>query len=157
MIFQHTLDKVLSGEKTQTRRIQKAGQWALKGEWDTKLKDFPTIAIVHESRTLYEVGSTYAVQGGRGQKGIARILITDIRAEDVRNISDDDVKAEGFASHSEFNNVWCAMYEPKILLCEMATEGADPSNLRQYLMNHSIYPENYQAWAITFKLVGGEA
>jgi hypothetical protein len=122
MIFQHTLGMVLDGTKTQTRRIVKDHQpipSAYDGNDVFQVETF-------KNKVIYRIGSTYAVQGGRGQKGIARIRITDIRNEDVRNISDADVKSEGFASKEEFLTVW-----------------------------RSMHNDNYNAWAITFELVGG--
>lgn len=83
MIFFHTADKVLSGEKTQTRR--------LKGN--------------------YAVGKTYSVQPGRGKKAVARIRITLIRREDVRWICYNDVLAEGFESSREFLALWVKLHD----------------------------------------------
>ena len=74
MIFQHTWERVLSGDKTQTRRIVK---------WDESLVR-PPLTVITPDRAKYQVGKTYAVQPARTKKGIARIQITGIRHEDAR-------------------------------------------------------------------------
>ena len=64
---------IVEGRKTQTRRVVKSG----------------------EELRQWEVGRTYAVQPGRGKPAAARIRITSIRQERLRDISEDDVVAEG--------------------------------------------------------------
>lgn len=71
MIFQHTWKKVLSGEKTQTRRIVKPGQVyraiAIDG------KQLPPSVVTspnYRPKSVYFVGKTYAVQPGRGKYGV---------------------------------------------------------------------------------------
>lgn len=86
MIFGPKLiPKVLDGTKTQTRR-------PVKCEWT------PATVSVDEARLpcRYKVGKTYAVQPGRGKRGIARIKVLDVRRERWRDISVDDAVAEGF-------------------------------------------------------------
>jgi hypothetical protein len=117
MIFQHTIDKVLSGDKTQTRRLAKPGERLLVADAYTLLK-------YASGRRKYRTGQTYAVQPGRGQSGIARVLITGIRQQDVRLISDEDVQAEGFAARADFVDLW-----------------------------REMHGENYHAWVIEFELV----
>jgi len=103
MIFQHTIDAVLSGEKTQTRRLVKAMD-STSGLYDrdgycTAMTDGSRIGVVYryekdgkfiDFRRKWWPGNTYAVQPGRGKKGIARIRITGIRLQqDVRQISEE--------------------------------------------------------------------
>jgi hypothetical protein len=157
VIFQHTVDKVLDGTKTQTRRPVKPGQTLEVDE-----NYYPDGVYEWQpyggARTVYYVGNTYAVQPGRGKPAIwwkhnndelltrpgveyrptqdcdgtdyetltrvdcrdylhehgwmpARIRITGLRREDVRTISDDDVKAEGFGSRDEFMQTWEMMHK----------------------------------------------
>ncbi|MBZ0290671.1 MAG: hypothetical protein K8I30_23805 [Anaerolineae bacterium] len=97
MIFAHTLDKVICGEKWQTRRLVKPGETL----------DSAQIRVSNQSqRTVYEVGKSYAVQPNRGQKAVARILLTGLRREMVLSINDEDARAEGFPSKAEFVAAW---------------------------------------------------
>lgn len=89
MIFQHTVEAVLNGTKTQTRRVVKENQdlWFDDGNY-----------VVYENgRVKYRVGQTYAVQPGRCKKAVARIRITDIRQEHLHDITAEDAVAEGIA------------------------------------------------------------
>ncbi len=137
MIFQHTLEQVLDGTKTQTSRIVKAGH-----KFCEPMMVYPAEVITAKKKSLYRVGSTYAVQGGRGQKGVARIEITSIDRKDVRSFTDEEIKAEGFASDNDFFNVWCAMHDPDMLL--WALKG---------LSLKTRPKERYQAWVINFNLL----
>jgi hypothetical protein len=94
MIFQHTLDKVLSGWKVQTRRVWKVGEFLIDD------------AVVGDGRLKWKVGETYAVQPGRGKASVGRIRITGIRLEPVTAISETDASAEGFASRDDFLATW---------------------------------------------------
>lgn len=172
MIFQHTWEKVLSGEKTQTRRIVKPktvfpsnmrstdntdGDWMWHGKVFTASACKPGTGYwglgYTEARIKYEVGKTYAVQPGRGKKAVARIRILSIRREDVREISGQDVKAEGFDNRVAFMNVWLQMHDPEIY-----------EIYRDYRFPHQEYKqaapflrsrpaERYDAWALTFEVV----
>ena len=63
MIFKPELaEKVLAGEKTETRRVVKDG----------------------EVECRYVPGRDYAVQPGRGKRAIGRIYITDVRREKLK-------------------------------------------------------------------------
>jgi len=87
MLFRADLmSKVLSGEKTQTRR--------LSGK--------------------YEVGKTYAVQPGRGKKAVARIRVLRVWLEDVRFIRLEDVYAEGFPTHKKFWTLWATLHDKSV-------------------------------------------
>lgn len=108
MIFQHTWKLILDGKKTQTRRLV------------TPNTGFTAHAegahVTYTSAGRYEVGKTYAVQPGRGQKAVGRIRIARIGREDVRDISDADVAAEGFGEDKDaFLETWCEMHDPGIL------------------------------------------
>jgi len=97
MIFSHTLPQVINGEKQQTRRLVKSNE----------IFDVEQRAIVKaNARTMYKVGKSYAVQPNRGKKSVARIVITDIRREPVRAISEGDAIYEGFQSREDFLETW---------------------------------------------------
>lgn len=162
MIFQHTWQKVLSGEKTQTRRLAapKPDGTSLAG---CEMISFPMgrKSVTRGSRddmrwnTKWQVGKTYAVQPGRGKKAIARIRITDIRREDVREISDQDIWAEGFKDYVDFWSTWCNMHDSKVDV-ENLVDGWQGSSeigesLYTYLTDRPA--DRYQAWVIEFELV----
>lgn len=100
MIFAHTLDQVITGQKRQTRRLVKADEYFEDNRRITK----------KGQRTLYEVGKSYAVQPNRGKKAVARILLTNLRKERLDTITDADAKAEGFSSREEFLVTWRAIH-----------------------------------------------
>ncbi len=100
MIFQHTLDLVLSGEKTQTRRVISSSEQALRGRYNQ------ITTVVTSGRDKWRVESTYAVQPARGCPQVARIKITSIRSQIVKYITTADALAEGFESRNDFLAVW---------------------------------------------------
>ena len=159
MIFQHTINKVISGDKTQTRRIVKPSHSAGKIARGTALEFMPVgtswgsiVAVRSNGRDVYALNHTYAVQSGRGKAamwispngGVAegvehywdieyesmrrdnrgwmkelgwrevRIRLTEICQEDVRDISNEDVRAEGYNHVRDFLHVWCGMHDPSI-------------------------------------------
>lgn len=86
------VEKVLSGEKTQTRRIR---------------------PFSHGLYCRYEVGKTYAVQPGRGKKSVGRILVTRVDCESRWGdgpISEADAKAEGGYTQQQYEDLWASMY-----------------------------------------------
>lgn len=85
MIFKHTIDKVLSGRKTQTRR---------------------RVCGARGPRYAASKGKTLAVQPGRGKHGVGRIKITDWRIEHLIDITLADAIAEGFNTIDEFMEAW---------------------------------------------------
>lgn len=83
MIFgKGLIPAILAGEKTVTRRTS----------------------------TRYRPGSTYAVQPGRGLRGVARIRVTDVRREPLGRLSDEEVAKEGFESQVDFAKYWISMH-----------------------------------------------
>mgnify|MGYP001191782727 CR=1 FL=1 len=112
MIFAHTIDKVLCGHKSQTRRLVKPNE--------NLIVQNGIYRVVTDTRTVYQVGKTYAVQPGRGKKSVARILITNIRRERVDFINHLDALAEGFTSREEFLATWKVIHGSKCSLsCEV--------------------------------------
>jgi hypothetical protein len=77
------LEKVLAGQKTQTRRIHKV--------------------------TL-KPGRTYAARCTRFQKAQARILITACRQEKLGAITLEDARKEGFTNPEEFKQAWTEIH-----------------------------------------------
>ena len=107
MIFRHTWQKVLAGQKTQTRRLARDFDrlWTVEQEGKT-----PQKVLWRGDRVKWRTGRSYAVQPGRGQQAVARIRLLDIRYELLGHISEDEARAEGFASLTDFQNVWRKMH-----------------------------------------------
>lgn len=123
MIFKPELVAlVLKGKKTATRRIAN-GRDACR----------------------YRVGRDYAVQPGRGKPQVARITITDVERQALRQLTFDDAIAEGFRTRAEFARYWMRLHEL----------GYEPSGATaDQLLDHWIERHgDTQVWAIRFELV----
>lgn len=202
MLFKWELiEKIVRGEKIQTRRPVKEGEvlhriesphGGFKPVAVVYPKHFSDVALASQAdkyRVKIAIGKDYAVQYGRGkptayygkyrgdgrmvrealpyekykkafdkhgvmagwyleQRGYMplRILITDIRREDVRDISLEDAEAEGFVARSSFWKVWCEFYDKSALPL---------FDSEFYLMDalKKRPDELYQAWAYTFEVV----
>jgi len=101
MIFAHTLQQVLCGEKSQTRRLVKQEEC-----FDASLGR----VVRAGKRTVYKIGKSYSVQPNRGKKGVARIELVNLRKEPVSAITHADALAEGFASRDEFLATWRSIH-----------------------------------------------
>jgi hypothetical protein len=100
MIFEYTLPQVMSGKKTQTRRLVKPGDVA---GMDAKGK---IVAVVNNGREKWRVGKSYAVQPGRARPQVARIEITGLRRGHADKITTADAHAEGFPNEQAFFDEW---------------------------------------------------
>lgn len=145
MIFKQ-INEILTGKKTQTRRIAKPSEsWAKalsltivgkgSGGW---LETSPlyasnpvtNIASVYSGkRVKWRVGNTYAIVPKRGAAGIGqRIQIDALRLEYLQSITEADAQAEGVASVEEYKALWNSI------------NGANSWN------------ENPLVWVITFRM-----
>ena len=99
MIFMHTLPTVLDGSKTSTCRIR---------QWGEELRD----GVLYDAKgqVKYKVGGIYAVQAGRGEKGLAHIVITSIEPFYILDATEADAQTEGFATVREFWQLWNKMH-----------------------------------------------
>jgi hypothetical protein len=79
------VDKILTGEKTQTRRLARGP-------------------------CKYRVGQDYSVQPGRTKREVARIAVTGIRREALGEIGHRDARAEGYPSTTEFWDAWSDLH-----------------------------------------------
>jgi hypothetical protein len=104
MIFSKTLDLVLSGRKSQTRRIRKPHEYM-----NTTLQCVEATSEKGD-RVVYQVGKTYAVQPGRAKKAVAYIVLRAVRDEPVEDISEADALAEGFDTREDFFATWHAIH-----------------------------------------------
>ena len=101
MIFkQEMVDAILSGRKTVTRRPAKFRQ-VDEGTRNERSEWLPC---------RYEAGKTYAVQPGRGKKGVARIRVLSVTRSYMHELDDAEVRAEGFDSTAAFQRTWLDIY-----------------------------------------------
>jgi hypothetical protein len=154
MIFQHTIDAVLNGTKTQTSRIVKGGDMESgyrSGSTPHCLLKCNILSVHRNNRLLYHLDNTYAVQPGRGKKAVARIRILQIRLMDVRYISAQGAVDEGFIDIYAFLKVWCKMHDPvgyKVVKPITSLYTVLP---RIPLLDRPA--ERYRAWVLNFELV----
>jgi hypothetical protein len=108
MNFQHyLLEKVITGQKTQTRRIKKPGEkiWTA---WEN-FNDCSYFVNTPKGHLKWMEGNTYAAAPGRGKCGQAHIKLLRIGQARACDISEADARAEGFASRDEFLAAWDAI------------------------------------------------
>lgn len=153
MIFQYTIDKVLSGQKTLTSRLKKPGQYAVCINERIAWIATPT------GRRLWSVGHDYPIQAGRTCKAEGRFVVSALGDYDVRGITEDDVRREGFAHRSEFLFVWCRMHDKvwyRRYLETAPIHGGDVSPVVLPEFFNALYKRPdylYGAWQIGFKVI----
>jgi hypothetical protein len=148
VIFAGTHELVMRRAKVQTRRLWKADD---EGWWFDPVNRISSCSnemlsprayieeVVRNSRRLWKVGHTYAVQAGRGQTALGRIRILSIRLEPLQYIDDFDAQLElGYedVGIGEFRELWDSLQR----------RAAD-----RWLANPKV-------WALSFRLVavGGQ-
>jgi len=145
MIFQHTWQQVLTGEKTQTRRLVKPVHCAWSNEFDIEGQpiDITDVRIVYEesyaTREVWRVGKTYAVQPGRGKKAVGRIRITAIRREALQDVSCDDALQEGAYPYGR--GIWSTAVEEFAELWDSIHDKPG-----------TTWNDNPAVWVLTFEL-----
>lgn len=113
------LELVLSGKKTQTRRRVDDADTGVD-VWDDRVVyrydrtpvQYTTVyqkkqrdlgwCVQDYLRQKWRVGNAYAIQPGRGKKGIGHIRLCMIRLERFCDISQADAEAEGFTNPDGF-------------------------------------------------------
>lgn len=113
MQFSATWRDVLAGRKTMTRRTVSARHAALIAPDMAPCSPYtlpdqtPVYGVLAGGRLRYAVGRSLAVQPGRGKHAVGRVQITAIRyCARAGDISQEDARAEGFETATEF----CAVY-----------------------------------------------
>lgn len=153
MIFQHTIDKVLSGEKCQTSRIWKDDYTFSWDEYDRDLRDVVLSMKAWDAgkiRHLYRVGQLLSVQPARAQKGVAKLRILELAKRDVRDFTDEDIAREGFEDRLSFFRVWYGMHFPPYL--KLLNDGFVTEDWWLESMKAQA-PEKNTALVIKFELV----
>jgi len=116
--------KVLRGQKTETRRPVKP----------------------HHAALRYRPGQSHAVQPGRGQTSLGRIVLTHVSREPVTAITVAGAVAEGFAGVAGFARRWCELYDPPYRAAlDLAT---DPEVLDRFEARFG----DQEVWVLRFRL-----
>lgn len=156
--------KILTGEKTQTRRIVKPGEWLVELDGGGKI-------VFREPTTpKWITGQSYAIQPGT-KATIGRFKLLDIRREQVQDITLEDAVAEGirgrnlhdvFAANGQFlrrQYEWRWDYE-----CETWKRGVNFSEQDSFMtLWDSInsgpgqrWDDNPEVWVLVFEVVEGK-
>lgn len=153
MIFQHTWEQVVSGAKTQTRRIAKPEHLVVPSTIDAGAFIIGRTDAKGLQRVIYRVGGVYSVmpaRGVRGVKKVAEIAINRIWAEDVREITESDAIAEGFYGDVDFWHTWVEMHDKPYY--ETFKYAADVDYLNEYGF-FDRPASRYTAWALDFRVI----
>jgi hypothetical protein len=96
MLFLHTWKYVISGQKTQNRRLVHDGEYATFDEAnpDRFILKVISTADAGVPKPLYEVGKTYSVQPGLAKKTVGNIRLTAIRRERLQDLTEADALQE---------------------------------------------------------------
>lgn len=174
-LFQHTLGQLLRGEKTETSRIIKDGDYTFvcghrPAMWHPR-NDVSLYSSVHTKigTTRFVEGRDYAISPGRGKFSIGRYKIEAIWRQDVRHLMHDQLKAEGFhdahpgEARYRFLQIWTAMHDRKFkwwfdsqildyrLKIGRTEDICDYKTMMQWIGNRPA--EYYQAWRMKIEVL----
>lgn len=137
MIFMpDSIDLILSGRKTQTRRPVKEGEMvAAEGHTITAVYGQSPYCIAGkhaQGRLKWQVGRTYTICPGRGKKAVGRLTLRGIRCERVRDVTDIGAALEGIC------------YDPdRAALCYGSTLLEGKTGAEAYLsLWRTLYPKS---------------
>lgn len=164
MIFQYTHQQVMDGSKTLTSRIVKPNDNALcipdnslmalvEGTAGT----IKTVYSENGNRLRWQVGRCYAIQPARTAKATGRFELLAIKRYDVRDITADEARREGFDNELAFWQVWCSMHDKRAFDYVAIPIRHEVERAREYLkrrLDHGMpIDDKFQAWQLAFKLV----
>jgi hypothetical protein len=129
MIFSHTLDLVMSGRKSQTRRLRKPHEELRLDSTSGQIQ----AVLDRRQRVKWKVGQTYAVQPKRGAKQVGRLYLKAIHTQTLADIDEKDAQAEGFIGRTAFYETWRALHgtvnlQDKVWVLEFEWLGHDSGN-----------------------------
>ena len=114
------VERILTGQKTQTRRI---------------VSDNPRSPWYRE-RCALKVSRAYAVCPGRGKRGVAKVaLVNRPWRQRAGQITDGDAVAEGFISRTAFIDYWRQLHG-----------SFDPDTEVWRIEFALIHPDDYGLW-----------
>jgi len=167
MIFQHTWQWLFepsphTGElKTLTSRIMKPRDIETN-EFGNELNCainglyLPVLDAIRDRdtwRIKWQIGKIYAIQPARTQKAIGRFTIIEIKRYDVRDISEPEARAEGFARSVDFLMTWCRMHDKGVMLPIIPDYETGLIAWADMEGSLSIRPAyRYQAWQLRFEV-----
>jgi hypothetical protein len=110
MIFsEKSVEGLLSGRKTQTRRLVKEHDFQRKDDGSVcnefREGNFEIVnkELIPLFKRKWSIGKDYAVQLGRGRKGLSfRVKIVGIRKEKLLDICERDLRLEGYDNVNTF-------------------------------------------------------
>lgn len=147
MNFQHTIQWMRDGSKTETRRPVKPYYRSISSA------DGKSIVAIRSCRSdggtgwidrlLWEVGRTYAVQNGRHAKSEGRFLLEYIKFQWLRSITDEEIRREMGALP---DLVSIASNELGVKRPENHEGAMTPRRVFRYLWD-SIHPLKREQWA----------
>ncbi len=96
MLFVNTWKYVVSGQKTQTRKLVQEGDYATVDETDPHQPISKVIRTADAGvpKVLYEVGKTYSVQPGLAKRTVGNIKVTAIRRERLQDLTEAEALKE---------------------------------------------------------------
>lgn len=106
MIFQHTYQKVLNGEKTETRRLVNEGDHLSVTTTGYTTGPGSVCIVDHREKVRWALDRPYKVQPGRTKKGVASIRFTEFSRERVQDITDEGARREGVENIETFKHLW---------------------------------------------------
>lgn len=145
---------ILTGRKTQTRRIRSSGDYAVRhGSVIIEVRNNP--GQLHPGRLKYKVGWTYAAQPGRGKVALGRTLLLSIQEQSIQEITVEDVRAEGIIIHTQIPNFpqydspWTDEQMDKLMLVAAHLQFG---NLWDSIHGEGAWDFNDTVWVLTFRV-----
>lgn len=166
--FQHTLRQLLTGAKTETSRIVKPDERWVNGDVGIPYKGgvycFNGAAVIAALKpgARFVKGKDYAIVPARGVKSVGRFRVEAIWRQDVRTLTPEQTKAEGFLNYAAFMVVWCKMHDPTFKMdydpqgdwrIQLLGKGTVVTAL-EWLKILQLRPDAfYQAWRMTISVL----